>query len=176
MFFCQNYIFHQFFKTRLCSGVSPKLSNKPTSALLCAIPLNLCTNLFLISAFCLIFAEMPSLILLRIYPLNQFEIPLNLCRNLFSFYYLLFFTPSVFWLFFKFTYLKYWLSIFYTFISFRLIEERRLFFLVAENGCTHAYPPPVEPLCVGFWRRVGVNTVFNAFIFFIFFSFFFYFL
>jgi hypothetical protein len=44
--------------------------------------------------------------------------------------------------------------------SFRLIEERG-FFLIAWNGCAYAYPPPFGFLCEGFWRWVGVSTVFH---------------
>jgi hypothetical protein len=51
-------------------------------------------------------------------------------------------------------------------ISFRLIEERFFFiFLIVENGCTPAYPPPLGFLCVGFWRRVGGGAVFGAGVF-----------
>jgi hypothetical protein len=38
---------------------------------------------------------------------------------------------------------------------------------ILMNGCTQAYPPPLEPLRVGFWRRVCVSTVFSA-VFFLF--------
>ena len=36
-----------------------------------------------------------------------------------------------------------------------------LYFLVAANGCTDAYPPLVEP-CVWAIRRVGVGALFYA--------------
>jgi hypothetical protein len=43
-------------------------------------------------------------------------------------------------------------------------------FLILQNVCAAAYPPPLGFLCEGFWRRVGGSTVFHEGFFFIFFS------
>ena len=59
-------------------------------------------------------------------------------------------------------FLKFWLL---SFTSFLLSDY------CAERLCSRI-PAAVGLLCVGFWRRVGVNTVFPAYLFFYFFIFF----
>ena len=50
--------------------------------------------------------------------------------------------------------------IYFFFISFCLTNERGFFFHFMERLCLRI-PAAVGLLCVGFWRRVGVNTVLN---------------